>query len=243
MHRHAPRPNFFIIGAQKSGTTWLWQCLQAHPGTSLGRKEIHYYGGAEHYRKGPEWYYRHFSSLDSTKLIGEASTSYLYDRAPYFYNAGRRIEHDASLPSIPELILRDHPDARFIAILRDPVRRALSAYRHWMKRQYRTRDAVSPVRGLTYAALERPKFRILEYGYYEQHLAVWQRHVPAERLKILIFEEDILAHPEWAWQEVCAFLNLDPDYVPPLLRKQVHASTSLTRSWLTSTQILWCAAC
>jgi hypothetical protein len=48
------RPGFLLIGAQKAGTTWLWEMLDRHPGRSLPtEKEIYYDGGAELFRCGP----------------------------------------------------------------------------------------------------------------------------------------------------------------------------------------------
>ena len=76
--RSAPKlsPSFFVLGAQKAGTTWLWNMLDQHPGTSLPQtKEIHYFGLAELHAKGDDWYNRHFAGLDGEKVIGEASTS------------------------------------------------------------------------------------------------------------------------------------------------------------------------
>lgn len=227
-----PRPDFFVLGAQKSGTTWLWRNLAHHPGVSLGRKEIHYFGGVEHYRKGRDWYLRHFEGLDPRKRIGEASTTYLYDRLPFFHNPGHALVHADDLPSIPELVLREAPDARFVAILRDPVARAVSAYKHWMRRQFREQDGVSPRLGLTFAATERRKMRILEYGYYERHLAAWLRHVPRERLRVYLFEEDVVGAPERTFADLCRFLDLDPEVRPPLLRSRVYPTWSVTRSWL-----------
>jgi hypothetical protein len=141
------RPDFLLIGAQKSGTTWLWRVLDQHPGTDLPRKkEIHFFGGVENYRKGKEWYYSHFEGLDSSKVIGEASTTYLYDNIPFWYNPSSSIEVDCSLPAIPELITNELPNIKIIAILRDPVWRAVSAYKHWMTRMKRGR--ISPRLGI-----------------------------------------------------------------------------------------------
>ena len=58
MNTTTRKPNFFIIGAQKCGTGWLWEMLKQHPGTDLpSQKEIHFFGASELYRKGKGWYY------------------------------------------------------------------------------------------------------------------------------------------------------------------------------------------
>lgn len=104
------KPSFLIIGAQKCATTWLWDKLKQHPGTDLPlKKEIHFFGSSELYAKGREWYYNHFKHLDSSKVIGEASTTYLYDKVPFWYNPTNSLEHDYSLHTIPELITKELP--------------------------------------------------------------------------------------------------------------------------------------
>jgi len=100
------KPDFLIIGAQKAGTSWLWDMLNQHPGTALPKiKEIHYFGSSELYARGPDWYYEHFAQTDRSKVTGEASTTYFYDYVPFWYNKSRQLEIDRSLPSIPELVL------------------------------------------------------------------------------------------------------------------------------------------
>ena len=57
-------PGFFIIGAQKSGTSWLWSMLKQHPGASLPKqKEIDYFGSSELYARGDDWYFSYFDGL------------------------------------------------------------------------------------------------------------------------------------------------------------------------------------
>jgi hypothetical protein len=219
------RPDFMIIGAQKAGTSWLWGMLRQHPGTSLPqKKEIHFFGSAELFALGTEWYYSHFAGLDGTKVVGEASTTYFYDRVPYWHNKSNQIEFDDSLPPLPELITTELPDIKIIISLRDPVARAISAYHHWMRR-----GNTSPRLGLKKIATEIPKMRILEYGYYEKYLKVWKDYVPPERLHILVFEEDILENYENTLVLLYKFLDLSPDFKPKKPSKAVHKSWTWSR--------------
>lgn len=218
-------PDFLLIGAQKAGTTWLWSMLEQHPGTSLpAEKEIHYYGGAELYRRGPEWYHRFFADVDPDRLTGEASTSYLFDRVPLWFNEDRAIRYPADLPPLPALVARDLPDARIVAILRDPVRRAVSAYHHWMRQ-----GELPPLAGLERTAREHPKLRIVEYGQYLRHLTAWRAHFTAAQTLVLLYEEDIVGDPLTGLARVYDFLGLDPDFHPELPRRRVHSSWSWTR--------------
>lgn len=98
-------PNFFIVGAPKSGTSAMHQYLGEHPDCFMCRKEPHYF--ATDFNRGvdsPAGYAALFRDCPTTaKAVGEASVWYLYSRE-----------------AIPN-ILHHLPDARIIAMLRNPV--------------------------------------------------------------------------------------------------------------------------
>lgn len=113
-------PNVIIIGAQKSGTSSLFSYLVQHPqirGSS--RKEVHFFDGGslpgvDNFKKGSKWYRSHFPlNLEprETPTI-EATPSYLF------------------VPSVPARISTLLPGVKLIAVLRDPVERAISHYFH-----------------------------------------------------------------------------------------------------------------
>lgn len=227
-HQEIIKPDFLLIGAQKAGTTWLWRMLEPHPGTDLPeKKEIHFFGGSENYRKGKQWYYNHFAALDSSKVIGEASTTYLYDAVPFWHNPSDLLEVDHSLPTIPELITTELPDIKILVILRDPVWRAVSAYKHWMRKN-RT-GTISPRLGLKKTAIRYPKMRILECGFYTRYLKLWKEFVDPERMLVLVFEEDVVKSPEKTLPRVYDFLGLDMDFFPENPSKPVHTASTWTR--------------
>ena len=222
-------PDFLIIGGQKCGTTWLWNMLKQHPDTDLPMsKEIHYFGGIENFRKGREWYFEHFRDIDPGKLTGEASTTYLFDRVPYWYNQSKQLEYDEFLPPIAELVRQELPNVKIIAILRDPVRRAISGYQHYLrmaatgKRMEKGKKTV--FKSLRKVALESPKVRLVEYGFYTQYLKVWMEIFPKDRFKIFFFEEAVLKNPEQTVTELYDFLNIDPNFMPSNLKKAKNIS-------------------
>jgi len=220
------KPDFLIIGAQKAGTTWLWEMLKQHPETDLPQiKEIHYFGSAELHHKGRDWYYDHFKNIDATKLTGEASTTYLYDKIPFWHNKANHIEFDETLSSIPELILQELPDVKIIVSLRDPVKRAISAYQHLLKKY----ADISPYLGLKQTALTMPKFRILEYGYYAKYIKFWLQYVDSSRIHFSIFEEDVLKSPDRSVQNIYNFLELDPTFKPQNIKQKKNKSWTWTR--------------
>lgn len=105
-------PNTLIVGAQKSGTTSLYNYLCRNPRVQPATtKEIHYFDN--HYEKGRLWYRSHFPyRWQDAGVVVEGTTGYMF--------------FDGALPRLQTTL----PDAKLIAVLRDPVERAYSHYRH-----------------------------------------------------------------------------------------------------------------
>jgi hypothetical protein len=109
--RWRPLPDFLVIGAQKAGTTALYAYLRWHPGiTGPSWKEVSFFD--RHWWRGESWYRGQFPLRRRGRLIGEASPSYLFH------------------PLAPERARVVVPDARLVAILRNPIERAYSQYQH-----------------------------------------------------------------------------------------------------------------
>jgi hypothetical protein len=106
-------PRLLIIGAQKGGTSALFAYLAQHPGFAPARyKEVSFFNSELRFAYGLQWYAAQWDGHPSPNIIRfEASPQYLYDR-----QAPGRIH--ASLPHV-----------RLVAILRDPVGRAYSAWK------------------------------------------------------------------------------------------------------------------
>jgi hypothetical protein len=109
-----PLPDFVIIGAQRSGTTSLYRWLTNRPDVGPAwKKEVHFFDNQ--YDRGLQWYRAHFPLRRAGRITGE-STPYL-------------LLH----PLAPDRAAEALPDACFIALLRDPVERAIS--NHWLRRR------------------------------------------------------------------------------------------------------------
>jgi hypothetical protein len=111
-------PDFIIIGAQKCGTTFLYQLLVQHPHVKPAfAKEVHYFD--LNFGRGDNWY-RSFFPLQirnsHTYITGEASPYYLFH------------------PHAPKRASAVVPDAKLIVLLRNPVDRAYSHYQHQVER-------------------------------------------------------------------------------------------------------------
>ncbi len=99
------KPDFFIVGAPKSGTTALNNYLSQHPDVFMAQKELHRFGSDLKMRIVPsqEEYLQSFQSAGEGKLIGEASVWYLFSKT-----AATEIK-------------RFSPAARIVIMLRNPV--------------------------------------------------------------------------------------------------------------------------
>lgn len=107
------KPTFLVIGAQKCGTTSLHAYLNQHPlFFGSNPKELHYFDEKIHFGATREWYEGHFRGPEGSFYF-ESSPGYLYR------------------PGVCEQIHAYDPDMRFIVLLRDPVKRAYSAYNHY----------------------------------------------------------------------------------------------------------------
>lgn len=107
-------PDFLIIGAAKSGTTTLYQYLSQHPSVFMPmEKEPDFFGSQ--YDRGAQWYSSLFHGAGEDQICGEASTD--YTKFPNF-------------PDCPERIARIIPTVKLIYIMRNPVDRTFSHYRH-----------------------------------------------------------------------------------------------------------------
>ena len=109
-------PDFFVVGAMKSGTSSLFHYLCQHPLVAAPlRKEVHYFSHGRHLGKTDGWYRAHFPlrvRMAPGAITGEATPDYMYD------------------PEVPARLAAMAPRARLIVILRDPVERAISHYHH-----------------------------------------------------------------------------------------------------------------
>ena len=114
-------PSYVIVGAQKGGTSALYEYLVRHP--LVGRstnEEVQYF--SLNYGRGTAWYRGHFPTVARAALVrrrygrdlvtGESSPYYLF--------------HPHALERIRDLL----PEARLVVVLRNPVDRAYSQYNH-----------------------------------------------------------------------------------------------------------------
>lgn len=199
------RPNFLILGAQKAGSTWIYDRLRTHPEVFLpDAVELLFFNrpNCEYPEKIKEYLENFSGATDNQRLVGEKTPS-------YFWTANRcRIKGQPPAghnPNIPEAVRRVlGPDVKLIVSLRHPVRRAISAYGHHGKRK-----RIAQTETLTTVA---HRFGILDIGFYDDHLAAWEQVFDPAQIETLIFEEDIKVNPGAGLNRIYGFLDVSiPD--------------------------------
>ncbi|NNE18897.1 MAG: sulfotransferase [Myxococcales bacterium] len=199
-------PSFLMIGAQECGTESLYWSLARHPKVVPAvRKEVHFFD--RHFARGLAWYQEQFPSAVAGVITGEASPYYLFH------------------PHVPERVRSAIPDARLIAILRDPVDRALHHFEHNRKKGHIDVDSFAACLDQEAEQFPAAAQRLLKepllndhihrhYSYiargcYIDHLLQWERFFPRERFLILQAEA-VFADPGPALATVVEFLGLPP---------------------------------
>ena len=175
-------PEFVIIGGQRCGTTSLYRYLAAHPSVRPATgKELQFL--TLHHRRGLRWYRGHFPVRPPGVLSFEASPYYLFD------------------PEAPARAAALLPEAKFIALLRDPVERAYSHYLH--SRSYGVEplsfaDALDaePDRLARGGHTARRQFSYLARGRYAGQLARWFDRVGRDRVLVVRTEELNARYPD-----------------------------------------------
>jgi hypothetical protein len=197
-------PNFVVIGAMRSGSTSLYKYLQAHPQVFMPRKEIHFFDAK--WERGLSWYLSRFEGFAGQPAVGEATPTYLAD------------------PVALDRMAVTIPDARLLAILRDPVERAYSHY--WMERARgrETRSFEAAVADELSSAGARPCSDYLDRGRYARQLEEVTARFP-RRLEVLLFD-DLRDRPHETYAGVCRFLGIDDRFVPPRLGERVNRFVS-----------------
>ncbi len=199
------RPNLFLIGSMKSGTSYLNKLLAAHPAVFMcsPKEPCHFVdqkvlrrvwrvAWERGYWRSKERYLELFAAAGDAAVIGEAST--FYSKAPLFAH-------------VPERILDFNPDARFIYIMRDPVERTISHYWHRVRWWGERRSMLTAVReDHLYTAV----------SHYARQLHAYLRHVERKRVYMLTLEA-LVADPVGELFRLYSWLGVDRSFRPSLL--------------------------
>lgn len=205
------RPTFLVIGAQKSGTTSLHAQLRQNPAVlTASVKEVQYFN--KEFRRGERWYLSHFPlrlraapirrRLGIAPQVGEATAAYLFD------------------PRVPTRVQAFQPETKLIAILRDPVARAVSHYQmelRWERELLPFEDALRREEVEYPRRLERiaedplaaegfaPSY--IARGRYAEQLERWFALFPRKQLLVVVYEE-LVGDPAGQLERIADFLEV-----------------------------------
>lgn len=224
------RPNLFLVGAQKSGTTTLAMMLATHPEVFMpSPKEPGYLAFGERGYTGIDGYGR-LANAASWVIDSEADYLELYRAAPQ----SARWLGDASTwylsePGAVDRIKSFSPEARIIVILRNPAERAYSAWCH------ARRDREEPCASFADALdLERQRdnpshlLRYREMGQYATQLRRYFEAFGQGRVLVLFYEE-LRDEPEILWHRCREFLGLDSNHPVPASYRQNRSGMPRSR--------------
>lgn len=190
-------PDYLILGAQRAGTTSLYNWLIAHPKVvPAANKEVRYF--TFHEKRGLHWYGRQLGVRTKHSLHGEAEPNYLF------------CTH--IIPKVRALV----PNVKMIVLLRDPVARAFSNWKLMRELGYEKLGFTEALRG------EEKRVKGNEHdwlyhsykgrGRYAEQLEAWLDAFPLDQFMI-IRSEKMFAEPMETYREVLKFLIL-PDRKP-----------------------------
>lgn len=186
----------FHIGPQKSGTTWVYECLREHPSVALPPNDsVHFFD--IHYTRGREWYEQHFATSKPDQLRIDPTPSYL--RSPY----------------APSRVSQENPDAKIIVCLRHPIERAFSHYWHEKRQQSISYDFSDIL--VNYDLWSN----WLESGFYSRLLDRWLSEFDRSQVLIQVFD-DLKSSPRMFLDEILAFIGLEPGFEPSVLDRRVN---------------------
>ena len=234
-----PLPDFLVIGAQKAGTTALYAYLLKHPAiVGPSWKEVSFFD--RHYARGEAWYRGNFPTTlrraearrraGVEPIAGEASPSYLFH------------------PSAPERVAKLVPKARLIALVRNPVDRALSHYHHEValgreslpfedalaQEEERMRGELERMRDPRYFSHAWWNYTYASRGLYADQLERWLAVFPREQL-LVVPSEDLLDRPAETYARVLEFVGAPPhelDAYPRVFTREYSSMDIQTRASL-----------
>jgi hypothetical protein len=206
------RPDLFIIGAAKAGTTSLYEYLRGHPEVFMSpAKEPRYFapdldsgsGHDLHYPDDEDRYLALFEGARDEKRLGEASVRYIYS------------------VEAPRLINDFQPSAFIVAMVRNPVETIYSLHNQYVS------DGAEEIadferaleaeedrrRGGPGGGVNRRLLIYRDRGRFADQLPRWFDTFGRERVHVIVFE-DMVADPAGTFRALLEFLQVDPDYQP-----------------------------
>ncbi len=199
--RHAALPNLIIIGGLKCGTTSLHHYLGLHPEIQMSKpKELNFFVAELNWDLGMDWYRGRFD--DRFAVRGESSPH--YTNLPRFEAVAERIHEHA-------------PDAKLIYMVRDPISRILSHWRHATGAGYETRPMSE--------ALARDDQTYVTRSLYWAQLQPYLELFPRERIAI-ITQEELQSDRAGTMRKAFQYAGVDESFTSEQFDREWEKSTA-----------------
>lgn len=210
-------PDFFVIGAQKAGSTYLLQCLGEHPQIFMPPSEVAFFEDGLYDREQMDRFERHFDPATPEQVVGVKRPNLL------------------GLPEVPQRLQQHMPNLKLVVVLRHPVQRAVSGYFHYMKTGFLPLLPIEEgmprllSRELQDSDLYPRAGDVLEFGLYHKHLTHYQKFFPAEKTHIILLD-DVRRDAQEELRRTYEFLGVDTGFQPPSVSSRpMGASYSILR--------------
>ncbi len=197
------KPNLFIIGAMKSGTTYLHDLLSAHPEIFMSKikepcffvksHELKHFAPSMWNRgisENQDKYLQLFENALHEKIVGESTT--LYTKFP-------------TLSDVPENIHAFNPDSRFIYVMRDPIERTLSHFWHNVNVESKMIDIYEGIKS-------DPHY--MNVSHYALQIEKYLEYFDKKQIYFCTFEE-LVQNPNEILVSIFDWLNVDKTYKVP----------------------------
>ena len=179
-------PTFVVIGAMKAGTTTLHEWLARHRDVFMSDpKELDFFLDERNWGRGLDWYRSCFVDADGAGAVGESSPDYT-----------KTHNH----PRVAERMYSVIPDAALVYVVREPVDRMRSMYRHLVLDGTETR-------GFAEAISADADYEMTSQ--YMRHITAYLEFYPPESL-LVITTEQMAADPHDTIASVLGHIGVDP---------------------------------
>lgn len=225
--------NLFVLGVQKCGTTSLADLLNEHPEVFVPSiKETYFFNLDANFSKGADWFEKEFYSTQRAQDV-----KWRGDATPFYLGSKEAIDRIAEYADA---------EARFIVILRDPVKRAISAYQHMQRLGHETlplAEALEQEQARIETARAQNdrwwRFAYTTIGHYGEQIAYAQSVLGADRLMVLRQEE--LKDMPSLQKKLSEFLGLSAPF-PAQIKTKANAASmprfKILRNILTRPNVL-----
>jgi len=208
----------FIVGAQRSGTTYLYNILDQHPQVCMAkpvRPEPKFFLNKDEFSKGKDYYESLYygKRTKSHKYIGEKSTSYIESN------------------EVAERIKSFYPDTKILIILREPVARAYSNYKFSVENGFENLSFIDAIdeesrrlKDVQYTVSVHPN-AYKRRGHYMDYICDFDAAFSRSQIKIIIHEEFVSNINAIA--ELYSWLGVDASYRPASYKRKINNNTEL----------------